>query len=66
MRISPLFMGFMYLLIGIMFTYLAIQNADNGLWNISTILLMVVATLDFVVAIRSFYLHLILKNKKSM
>ena len=58
MKLSPIVMGFFYLGLGSLFTYLAIQNASsNGeMWNFYTILLMVLATIDFVYAIRFFVL----------
>ncbi|WP_078543031.1 YdiK family protein [Litchfieldia alkalitelluris] len=63
-RISPLFMGFIYLLMGFLFTYLAVGSATETVWNFSTILLMLVATFDFGVAIRMFLLHQKIKKIK--
>ncbi|WP_165999283.1 YdiK family protein [Bacillus sp. Cs-700] len=59
MKISPTIMGFFYLGLGSLFTYLAIQSASsNGeMWSFYTILLMVLATVDFVYAIRFFVLR---------
>ncbi|WP_273854125.1 YdiK family protein [Guptibacillus spartinae] len=59
MKLSPIVMGFFYLGLGSLFTYLAIQSASsNGeLWNFYTIFLMVLATVDFVYAIRFFVLR---------
>lgn len=57
MRISPRFMGFMYLIIGGLFTTLAIQAADNGIWNFSTIIFMIMATLDFGIALKIFFMR---------
>ncbi|MFK3961857.1 YdiK family protein [Guptibacillus hwajinpoensis] len=58
MKLSPTVMGFFYLGLGSLFTYLAIQSASsNGeIWSFYTILLMVLATVDFVYAIRFFVL----------
>ncbi|MGO4890519.1 YdiK family protein [Anaerobacillus sp. MEB173] len=52
MRTSPTFMGILYLLIGSLFTYLAIQNVRVNGWDIWTFLLIGLATIDFVIASR--------------
>ncbi|MFT4416889.1 YdiK family protein [Fredinandcohnia humi] len=56
-RTSPFVMGIIYTLMGILFTYIAIGSATETVWNFSTILLALVATFDFGVAIRMFSLH---------
>ncbi|MEK5440405.1 MULTISPECIES: YdiK family protein [unclassified Fredinandcohnia] len=56
-RTSPFVMGIIYTLMGILFTYIAINSATETVWNFSTILLALVATFDFGVAIRMFVLH---------
>ncbi|MGA9287818.1 MAG: YdiK family protein [Anaerobacillus sp.] len=58
MRFSPILMGFFYAGIGSIFTYLAIQSAgsDGEMWGIWTIILMILATIDFVYSIRFFLL----------
>ncbi|WP_347552641.1 YdiK family protein [Pseudalkalibacillus hwajinpoensis] len=58
MKVSPILMGIMYLGLGSFFTYLAVQSAgtDGEMWSFWTILLMVLATIDFVYAIRFFIL----------
>ena len=55
-RSSPFTMGVIYLIMGVLFTYLAIGSAQETVWNFSTILLVLVATFDFGVAIRMFLL----------
>jgi hypothetical protein len=57
MKISPKLMGLMYLVIGFLFTYLAIRNGEIGLWKFSTISLMIVATFDFGIALRILFFH---------
>ncbi|MBA2876905.1 YdiK family protein [Thermaerobacillus caldiproteolyticus] len=52
MRTSPLHIALFYFLMGALFTYLAIQSAHETIWNFSTIVLMVIATLDFGTALR--------------
>ncbi|WP_099363766.1 YdiK family protein [Fredinandcohnia onubensis] len=56
-RTSPFVMGIIYALMGTLFTYIAINSATETVWNFSTILLALVATFDFGVAIRMFVLH---------
>ena len=55
-RSSPFTMGVIYLIMGVLFTYLAIGSAQETVWNFSTILLVLVATFDFGVSIRMFLL----------
>lgn len=45
-------MALLYFILGILFTYMAIQNAQETIWNPITILLAVVATIDFAVGFR--------------
>lgn len=61
-RTSPFVMGIIYTLMGALFTYIAINSATETIWNFSTILLALVATFDFGVAIRMFVLHSKLKK----
>ncbi len=65
MKTSPLFMAFLYLGIGLIFTYLAVHYSNEyGMTSFWTIITMVVATFDFVNAIRYFALNNHLKRKK--
>ncbi|MDC3414226.1 YdiK family protein [Aquibacillus sp. 3ASR75-11] len=64
MRTSPLFMASLYFFMGVVFTYIGTQSASNTVWNFTTIILSVVATFDFVVAIRLFLLHFRIKKTK--
>ncbi|MCC3359614.1 YdiK family protein [Bacillus sp. REN16] len=61
-RTSPFAMGIIYALMGTLFTYIAINSASESIWNFSTILLALVATFDFGVAIRMFVLHTKIKK----
>ncbi|MGM7724268.1 YdiK family protein [uncultured Metabacillus sp.] len=54
MRTNPISMGIFYLTMGLLFTYLAISSAENGIFSFPTILLMLIATFDIGVAIRMF------------
>ncbi|WP_020063195.1 YdiK family protein [Bacillus sp. 123MFChir2] len=52
MRNSPFVMATLYFLLGCIFTYLAITSVKDTIWNFYTILLAVMATVDFNLAIR--------------
>jgi len=56
-RTSPLIMAFIYFVMGVLFTILAIGSVEDTIWNFSTVLLMLVATFDFGVSIRLFLLN---------
>ncbi|WP_096271777.1 YdiK family protein [Paucisalibacillus globulus] len=64
MRITARTMALIYFSMGILFIYVAIQNADETVWNFITILLALVATLDFVAGIRYMRLHYKIKKIK--
>ncbi|MGP4073729.1 YdiK family protein [Piscibacillus sp. B03] len=52
MRASPFFIASMYFLMGLAFVYLALQYAEDTIWNFATIIFTLVATFDIGVAIR--------------
>lgn len=52
MRNSPFVMATLYFLLGCIFTYLAITSVKDTVWNFYTLLLAVMATVDFNLAIR--------------
>ncbi|HDX9580009.1 YdiK family protein [Bacillus cytotoxicus] len=52
MRNSPFVMATLYFLLGCIFTYLAITSVTDTIWNFYTLLLAVMATVDFNLAIR--------------
>ncbi|WP_445493128.1 YdiK family protein [Niallia sp. 03133] len=64
MRQSALFSGFIYLLLGVVFTYFAIQNiqTNNG-WGFLTYVLILLATFDIGSGIRIIAFHFINKKK---
>jgi hypothetical protein len=64
MRTSPLFSGFIYLFLGLLFIYFAIQNVQESGWGIFTILLIVLATFDCGSGLRMIFSSIFL-NKKS-
>jgi hypothetical protein len=47
-----------------LFTYLAIQNGEEGMWNTTTVILMLLATFDFSVSYRFFLLMRKIKSIK--
>lgn len=63
---TPFSMGIMYTFMGIMFTYLAVQSVGQTLFTFSTIVLMLVASFDFMVALKMYVLNakIIRHNKK--
>ncbi|MBB5172620.1 DUF4305 domain-containing protein [Texcoconibacillus texcoconensis] len=55
MNQSPKSWGFLYFFIGSLFLFLAIQqNSRTDGWDILTIVLMAVATMDYFISIRFF------------
>ncbi len=65
MRTSPYTMALIYVAMGALFTYLAIQSAEETIWNFSTILLMIIATFDFSTAIRFILFKKVMDKRKS-
>ncbi|EMT44807.1 hypothetical protein JV16_02828 [Anoxybacillus ayderensis] len=51
MKYEPLF----YFLMGILFTYFAVDSAEDGIWDVTTMLFIMIATFDFGTAIRSLF-----------
>ena len=56
-------MSLIYFVMGILFTYIAIQTVTDTIWNFSTIILAVIATLEFGVSIRLMVIYIRLKRK---
>ncbi|WP_416829658.1 YdiK family protein [Ectobacillus polymachus] len=56
LRNSNIFMAIIYLLFGGIFTYLAITSVETTIWNVYTLLLIIMATFDFGLAIRLIFL----------
>ncbi|RZI50655.1 DUF4305 domain-containing protein [Aeribacillus pallidus] len=54
MNFHPVSMGLFYFIMGVIFTYLAIHHAENGMWTATNMILMILATFDFAVSIRMF------------
>ncbi|WP_078382374.1 YdiK family protein [Sutcliffiella halmapala] len=64
MKITPINMVFFYSLMGFLFMYLAILSVKESIWEWHTMLLMLIATFDFGVAIRAYSLHKKIKSMK--
>lgn len=64
MRISPKVMANIYFIMGVLFVYMAIQNAGETVWNSITMLFAIIATLDFGVALRLMRNHARNNKKK--
>ncbi|WP_226086401.1 MULTISPECIES: YdiK family protein [Mesobacillus] len=64
MKQSPLFSGIVYILLGSLFTYFAIQNVNDSGWGFFSYLLVALATFDFGSGIRMILFHFKLKNIK--
>ncbi|WLR54941.1 YdiK family protein [Mesobacillus subterraneus] len=62
MKQSPLFSGIVYILLGSLFTYFAIQNVTETGWGFFSYLLVALATFDFGSGIRMIMFHFKLKN----
>ncbi|WP_102260895.1 YdiK family protein [Mesobacillus jeotgali] len=62
MKQSPLFSGIVYILLGSLFTYFAIQNVNETGWGFFSYLLVALATFDFGSGIRMIMFHFKVKN----
>ncbi|OCA88699.1 hypothetical protein A8F94_24160 [Bacillus sp. FJAT-27225] len=52
MRPTPLFSAFIYILLGVLFTYFAIENVRQEGWGFFSWLLVILATFDFGAGVR--------------
>jgi hypothetical protein len=64
MKVSPRTMAIIYFLMGIFFIYVAILSAEDTIWNVTTIVLALFATLEIGVSIRLMALYYRMKNSK--
>jgi len=60
---SPLFTGFIYILLGVVFTFFAIQHVGENGWGFFSYLLVILATLDFGSGFRILFWYYQMKNK---
>jgi hypothetical protein len=61
----PFFSGVIYCLLGLLFTYMAIQRVSTTGWGFFSYMLIILATLDFGAGIRLITLHIKLLNRKN-
>ncbi|MCH6269471.1 MULTISPECIES: YdiK family protein [Neobacillus] len=57
MKRSPLFSGLIYLILGALFTYFAIDDVQNNGWGFFSYLLVILATFDFGSALKMIVFH---------
>ncbi|MFB6468464.1 YdiK family protein [Cytobacillus sp. Hz8] len=63
MRQSPLYSGILYIFLGILFIFFAIQNIqEDGQWRFFTYLLVILATFDLGSGIRMISFHFKIKK----
>lgn len=63
MRRSPMFSGLIYLLLGGLFTYFAVQDVNENGWGFFSYLLVILATFDFGSGIRIIFFSFKYKDK---
>jgi NADH:ubiquinone oxidoreductase subunit K len=63
MKASPLFMAVIYFIMAILFIFLAIDNVEETVWNLTTIIMASIAALDIAVALRLLASHFKMKKK---
>ncbi|WP_342429226.1 YdiK family protein [Neobacillus sp. FSL H8-0543] len=63
MKRSPLFSGFIYILLGSLFTYFAIEDVSQNGWGFFSYLLVILATFDFGSGIRIIFFYNKYKNQ---
>jgi uncharacterized membrane protein HdeD (DUF308 family) len=65
MRQSPLVSGILYLVLGALFTYFAIENVQEDQWGFFTYLLILLATFDIGAGIKMIAIHYRIKKSKN-
>jgi hypothetical protein len=61
MRQSPIFSGLLYLLLGVLFTYFAINNVKEEGWGFFSYLLIILATFDLGAGLKMIAIHFKIK-----
>ncbi|QED46383.1 YdiK family protein [Cytobacillus dafuensis] len=65
MKRTPLFSGIIYIILGILFTLMAIQNTQNEqTWGMFTYLFIIIATMDLGTGLRLVAFHFKIKNSQ--
>jgi hypothetical protein len=63
MRRSPLFSGFIYIVLGCLFTYFAVEDVTQNGWGFFSYLLVILATFDFGSGLRIIFFYYRYKDK---
>ncbi|MFB3170770.1 YdiK family protein [Neobacillus sp. 179-C4.2 HS] len=63
MRRSPLFSGIIYIILGCLFTYFAIEDVTLNGWGFFSYLLVILATFDFGSGLRMIFFYNRYKDK---
>lgn len=63
MRRSPLFSSLTYLILGILFTYFAINEVSQNGWGFFSYLLILLATFDFGSGLKMFFFYMKYKDQ---
>jgi hypothetical protein len=63
MKRSPLFSGFIYLVLGALFTYFALDDVAKNGWGFFSYLLVLLATFDLGSGLKMIVFHFRNKNK---
>ncbi|MDQ0976725.1 hypothetical protein F4694_006207 [Bacillus niacini] len=63
MRRSPLFSGIIYIVLGCLFTYFAIEDVTLNGWGFFSYLLVILATFDFGSGLRMIFFYNRYKDK---
>jgi hypothetical protein len=58
MRAALLIKAVSYLILGVLFIVLATNSAGEGLWNVTTVILMIVTALSFLAFFRLLYRYI--------
>jgi uncharacterized membrane protein len=66
MRQTPLVSGILYLLLGTLFTYFAIQNVRQDGWGFFPYILVILATFDFGNGLKMIAIHYKIKKSRNI
>ena len=64
MRVSPNLLITVFIFLGVSFVLLAINSADETIWNVTTIVFMLLATMEFMYAFRFYEFQRKMKQKQ--
>lgn len=61
---SPLFSGLIYIVLGCVFTFFAVQQVSTSGWGIFAYVLLILAAFDLGTGLRMIALHFKMKNEQ--